>query len=39
MDMEERFTYEVKKLTTEKDWGNARLEGRGTSEIEQAGGK
>lgn len=39
MDMEERFTYEVKKLTTEKDWGNARLEGIGTSEIEQACGK
>ena len=37
--MEERFTYEVKKLTTEKDWGNARLEGIGTSEIEQACGK
>ena len=39
MDMEERFTYEVKKLTTENDWGNARLEGIGTSEIEQACGK
>ena len=39
MDMEERFTYEVKKLTTEKDWGNARLEGIGTSEIEQGCGK
>lgn len=37
--MEERFTYEVKKLTTENDWGNARLEGIGTSEIEQACGK
>lgn len=37
--MEERFTYEVKKLTTENDWGNARLEGIGTSEIEHACGK
>ena len=37
--MEERFTYEVKKLTTENDWGNARLEGIGASEIEQACGK
>ena len=37
--MEERFPYEVKKLTTENDWGNARLEGIGTSEIEQACGK
>lgn len=37
--MEERFTYEVKKLTTEKDWGNARLEGIGASEIAQGCGK
>lgn len=37
--MEERFTYEVKKLTTEKDWGNARLEGIGGSETDQACGK
>ncbi len=39
MDMEERFTYEVKKLTTENDWGNARLEGIGASETDQACGK
>ena len=39
MDMEERFTYEVKKLTTEKDWGNARLEGIGASETAQGCGK
>ena len=39
MDMEERFTYEVKKLTTEKDWGNARLEGIGASETDKACGK
>ena len=37
--MEERFTYEVKKLTTEKDWGNARLEGIGASETAQGCGK
>ena len=39
MDMEERFTYEVKKLTTEKDWGKERLEGIGASEIAQGCGK
>ena len=39
MDMEERFTYEVKKLTTENDWGNARLEGIGASETAQGCGK
>ena len=38
-DMEERFTYEVKKLTTENDWGNARLEGIGASETAQGCGK
>ena len=37
--MEERFTYEVKKLTTENDWGNARLEGIGASETDKACGK
>ena len=37
--MEERFTYEVKKLTTENDWGNARLEGIGASETAQGCGK
>ena len=36
---EEKFTYQVKQLATENDWGNARLEGIGTSEIEQACGK
>lgn len=37
--MEERFTYEVKKLTTENDWGKERLEGIGASEIAQGCGK
>lgn len=37
--MEERFTYEVKKLTTENDWGKERLKGIGTSEIAQGCGK
>ena len=37
--MEERFTYQVKQLTTREDWEKARMEGIGTSEVAQACGK
>lgn len=37
--MEEKFSYEIKKLNTQEDWEKARMEGIGTSEIAQACGK